>query len=1153
MNNSKKVTAYGEDDESAQQQDVSVEGLLSNGNKDSDAEVLGNHDRVSISNIQADDVGEQHGDFGLSEEEESEFQLDDGVTDFSHQLNTEKVGSQYRGAVDAYVDKSQLQHISVEGQPSSDNKDSDTEVLGNPNGGSNMRVDDLEGQHGVSEEDESESQQDDGVMDFSHQLNTAKVGSQSEATNVAVQVDKSLQPGASTHFRLSVSDDSSSQISATEVNISVAEEQEDDIPTKLAKQLAVMKIKNILLEKGSISLQILNSILGGKATKEERDAIGWKADQVLLTLTQHKDVFAFESRPECGGNLVNQQYVRAIGGSEEDEMSLALARSILKIQNIIKEKGNVTVLQLSTWLNQKSSKEERSVIGKNPSLLKATLLALPEMFHVSDSEVVFIIKTIQTTSVSAIKPMQPTSESVDKSIQPASESASTSSSSDETTVDKYLGILKIKEILQQKVQISLQVLCCLFGQRGDDIEREAVGRRYMAVLETLKEFPDVFQIHSPKHVNTQNIGDETQISLKTTTNKCPVPYARAIFKLIRALQQKGTLSVVQLSGCLGQNSTPEEREAVGRNPVELKKTLKRYSKIFKVSGEDVGIAEDAKANAAKLLVLTRQEKPQFSISAPLKAAVVSRVTKCLQSMNGSCDVTKLVMTINNQGSSEEKKMFGSGGSALLSLLRTMPNQFRCQGSKVFLVNKSNNMNDPASWAASNVSMIKTCVPQVVNPVPVQGVLPLTQAKVIPSIEIVFDTKKTGGSGWGDISVSKASTTSGSLQGQSYANMVSRNPSPLMAASPQVSTGAIASERVEQFYMDKNAQSLRQSQTTLGGSINQTSPVASNSKTSQPSQAKQSALQKITTYLEQAKIATIMQLGGRLSQFTAEQRKAVGKNPSLLYDTLVSLPENFVVVGPFIGVKSQSALVTAVAKLVSYVESKGKCEVSSLTGRLSHTGTRDEREAIGRDLETFTKTLSNLSGIFIVDGTSVYLNNGMEGRPHAPTPLNKATATNQNVGWTKSAGTCFTNVTQVLSQTKVPVVTQPPAIPNPQTVSKTQGSTQNSQCPNYALTVVSITDEATCQEFVDECLSKYEYPIISLSIRKRQKWIAIAGWEGHVYMFDMEGADVATASPAGFRILADIISSDKILKVGRTLFLLEMKSLFDRETIWRMPS
>ncbi|XP_072026049.1 uncharacterized protein [Amphiura filiformis] len=925
---------------------------------------------------------------------------------------------------------------------------------------------------------------------------------------------ESLNDDSSTHVSStseSMNDDSSSQVSATGACASAGgdEVKEIDISKQFALQLGVLKIKRILEEKGNVAIpmKILSAVFGGRGTKEEREAVGKRAIEMLDTITKFDDVFLWQTIPGKGEEWIDAEFISLKNGKDKPT-SLVFVNTVFKLSSILK-KGSLTINQLSTALNQTSTVDERNAVGRSPSTLKETLLALPEVFCVMGNTV-SVIKSAKDEDAQTLKPkVEAAAPNISKEF-------------DATFVYKQLGVLRIKEILQGKGRASLQKLCSDFGKEAGDDEREAVGWRAMVVLETLREYPDIFEVVSPKVIiSVQSVTEQTTVCLKRGVKDKPsVPFSRGMFKLIWFLKQKGTLSVPHLCSLFGQNSTLVEREVVGKNPGALKAILKALPKMFKVSADNVSVVERAHIHAIEQFVIC-VEMPTTDlkkIPEKLQRNVVATVSECLQSRGGSCDVTKLTEKINNSGSQQAREMFGNSGSALLKVLKSMPNLFSCQGSKVFLKNMKSSSSPTVTQTlgASNVNMT-----QIPNPIPVQGLLPTSQAKVIPSIEIVFDTKNTGDRGWwGDISVSQAAATT--VQSQVTSSSVMATPPPLMSMNPHSTN-----DQVRQFYMERAAHKTGPSLAAAGAPQQLPSAVPNSKKTTKTAQAMISGLKKITACLEQCKIATIIQIGGILgSKGTAAERNAVGKNPSLLYDTMSSLPDKFVISGPFIGVQRHCALVTGISKLVTYLESKGKCELNSLLGRLGQCGRADERSAVGKDLQTFTQTISDISGVFIIEGTTVYLNNGMNGTPCTPTPMNKTTAvtTQNSVPWALSAGTVW----NIPSSEPLPDQNSKTTVPVQPTTShqQTYASVTDPTRPSFSVTVVSINNHAMCQEFVDQCLAKYEYPIISLAVNKKQKWIAIAGWEDHVYLFHMEGA----ATTGGYSILADVMASSKILKV-----------------------
>ena len=877
----------------------------------------------------------------------------------------------------------------------------------------------------------------------------------------------------------------------------------EDLPTishKFAKQQGVMKIKQILRDKGPISVQLLGSVFGGTGTAEERDAVGRKVKELLETIEEFDDVFCVETYPEKGEIVWDQTYV-SVKSLNDDEVSLAFSRAVLKVQDNLEERGGkLKMSQLSTFFNQTSTADERKAVGKGPPTLKQTLLELPELFKVLDDHVCLVRRKQQSSKKKAQQQTEDTAPT-----QPQIATNHIGHFKDFSNINLQLGILTLKGLVQEQGPIALQDLCSRFGHTATSEERDAVGRKQSEVLETLKKIEQVFFIKQPKD------GLQSKIQVRLVkgdgANETPVPLAKAIFKVIWFLKEKGAMDVKHLSSRLGQNSTLDEREAVGKSPGELKKTLKGLSKLFSVSSSTIStVGNEPHVVAAIVLILPQPPVPrpgqQPSQSRPGQQPLQSRpgqqpsqkqvlniiptVTRCLKQNDGSCDLTHIIKWINANGSTAEKNKYGqSNHKELLKQLKTLPYLFQVQGSKVVLVNHTVAAQGDQG---ANLSLISN---------PMQGTgSAQSPSKVIPSIEVVFDTQNGNGDSWRNVMFSQTLMKT---------NLVS------------------------------------QSQIVASASINNSAPITMTSGGDKPTTKLQRALEAglgiLTSYLQQAKISTIIQLGGTVgTKLTAAERKAVGKNPSSLYDTLASCPNRFAIAGPFVGVKDHQDLVTGVANLVTFLETKGRCEIALLFGKLIQSGTAKQKAALGTDLETFTETIGTMPGVFTLYETSAYLNNGSDGKPRAQTSMNKDTALNQKVLWALTTGT----TAQKLTNTTRTVILQSDDTTSSEQRQDAAPSSEPSSAfsrldnPSVNVTNVPIGDSALCQEFKQNCLDKYDYPIIGLAVNKGGKQIAIAGWEGHVYLFDMAGAgggSATSSSAVGMGILEDAISSTTVLKVS----------------------
>ena len=353
------------------------------------------------------------------------------------------------------------------------------------------------------------------------------------------------------------------------------------ISNELARQLGVLRLLKIVQQQRQpISLSLLGAIFGRKAELEERQAVGSTLPEIMVTMKTYSNIFILDTlflgtHPEIHVRLVNQ-------ASAEN---LLLLNGVLKVKSILKQKGGkLKIKQLSTFFNQQSSFEERNVMGRNPTALAQTILALSSIFD-SNGDFISIKVDKPPASPELATPTYQDSNNSDCESQTGSQTCSEDApisyasavtahtiKDDDISRARRTGISKLRNYLAQFGTLTFSHLLSFLESQGTPLERQAVGTDLKTLQATLQGLSNIFAV------------TDQFVDLITQTNR-----VNGLTRISHFLKTKGSCEVVQIVGFMGQQGTQEERVAIGKNPQSLGNTLHRFPNIFAFSGSKVSL------------------------------------------------------------------------------------------------------------------------------------------------------------------------------------------------------------------------------------------------------------------------------------------------------------------------------------------------------------------------------------------------------------------------------------------------------------------------------------------------------------------------------------------------------------------------------------
>ncbi|XP_072026050.1 uncharacterized protein [Amphiura filiformis] len=349
------------------------------------------------------------------------------------------------------------------------------------------------------------------------------------------------------------------------------------IAAELARQLGVMRLSKIVKRKQPISLSLLGAIFERQAESGEKQAVGDTLSNIMRTVQGFPDIFIIQKLSRGDHQEISLTLV-----DHANSDGLFVLNGVLKLKDILKQKGSLKIKQLSTFFNQQSDMEERKIFGRNPAALTQTIQTLPSIFRICGDFV--SIKVEQPSSACAVPPKKAHPSVSCNDVPPVSYASAVSSArtikDDEDSCARRTGIAKISGHLAQVGTSTISELFYLLDTHGTVGERQAIGKNPEMLHATLTRLPNIFAVS----------GQLVDLMLQATR-------VHGLDKIYRFVKAKESCELIQIAGFIGLQGTLEERNAVGKNPQTLKFTLVKFPNIFSFNGERVSVKCERPQNA----------------------------------------------------------------------------------------------------------------------------------------------------------------------------------------------------------------------------------------------------------------------------------------------------------------------------------------------------------------------------------------------------------------------------------------------------------------------------------------------------------------------------------------------------------------------------